>query len=337
MALDILLGGRHYKVAHKVPHGIVGGGALLKAEGARSIGGACGKAVAHSRLAAPDLVQLARERIVGAAIVVGHVDKLMNEAHISSYLACLRLLAVLVQQAESALRQALANDLCALKHVAARPGGKAFTLAAGTVGGEYITLVARNGTLGTHDVGRNIAQIGGAKGAHKFTLAGHLIGIVLLLQQQRSVTHIVAGHQLIGVVHRGGVHGIPVEGAQQIVLLVHKAQLRQRLVHIVLILGTLLLRIAQIRCRRAIDVHIEQHSLREIDATIYQVIRGAFDALQSQHKIKKSILFNRGIGHLPSRVLGPSPQRFAAQSPEWKYHRASASRSRQVLHACGCH
>lgn len=223
MALDILLGGRHYEVAHKVPHGVVRRGALLKAEGSRTVGGASRKTVAHSRLAALNLVQLAGERIVRAAIVIGHIDKLMNEAHIASYLACCRLLTLFVQQAQSGFSQALSNDLCALEHVAPRTGGKALALAFGTVRGEYVALIARNRALWSHDVGRNIAQVRGAEGAHKFALAGHLIRIVLLLQQKRSVAHVVAGHQLISVVHRGGVHGIPVEGAQQIVLLVHEA------------------------------------------------------------------------------------------------------------------
>lgn len=171
----------------------------------------------------------------------------MNEAHIAGDLPGRRLLTLLVQQTECTLGQSLSNDLGTLDHVASRPRGKTVSLASGTVRGEQIAIVARNGALGTHNVGRNISQIGGAEGAHELALARQLVGIVFLLQQQCSVAHVVARHEFVGVVHRGRVHSVPVEGTQQIVLLVHEAQLSQYLVHIVIVLGTFLGGIAQIR------------------------------------------------------------------------------------------
>lgn len=61
-------------------------------------------------------------------------------------------------------------DLGALEMILARTGRNAHSVFGRARRGEQVARFTRELTLGSHDVGRNVAQIGGGKGSNEFSL-----------------------------------------------------------------------------------------------------------------------------------------------------------------------
>lgn len=75
-------------------------------------------------------------------------------------------------------------------------------------------------------------------GAGKLTvvyLANKHSRVHALLKQDGGVPHIVAGHQGVGVVHAGRVHGEPADGSYRHAVLPHQPQLHHPLIYVVFV------------------------------------------------------------------------------------------------------
>ena len=66
-------------------------------------------------------------------------------------------------------------------------------------------------------------------------LAGQRVVVHDLLEEDRGVANVVAGHQVIGVVHTGWMNREPINYTQWPVVRADELHLRQDLIHVVLV------------------------------------------------------------------------------------------------------
>ena len=68
-------------------------------------------------------------------------------------------------------------------------------------------------------------EVGGPKGRHEGSHAGRgELPVDVLLQHERGIALVFSGHQQVGVVHGGAVHGEPVNGTHKRLVIPHQLQ-----------------------------------------------------------------------------------------------------------------
>ncbi len=160
--------------------------------------------------------------------VVGHVDPLVDGGHGAN-----QLLAVvhIREQVVSCPELSLGNDPGRVEHVLARPRGDAHLGPVVTGGVLHIAREPGVDTLRPQDVGGDVTEVGTGKGGNERGVADQRLWVHCLLKHHAGSTlasssvkqckvydvylHlVVAGDEMVGVVHGGGVDGVPVEDSK---------------------------------------------------------------------------------------------------------------------------
>jgi hypothetical protein len=142
-------------------------------------------------------------------------------------------------------------------------------------------------TAGALRVGRHVAQVGVGEGCHERD-APLLALVEHLLRDLGGETLVVTIHQLVGVVHGGGVHREPVEESHFLLIGADELEHGHEGVGVVLVFGAFRRWVESVGVGTAVDVGAHEVALRHEDVGRTHLGVSAVDAADdaAYHRIK---------------------------------------------------